>query len=141
MSTSPDAAAIQYQLGLLQRELDDTELLLRVVSSREPDGIEIRAVGSVLQTFYNGIESILSLLLKAASPSTENWHQRLLEVAVEQRILSEELFVQLDPYRRFRHKFRHSYGFTLKWEMMAPLVQGIVPAFSAFKDSIRLRDL
>jgi hypothetical protein len=123
---------IKFQIGLIRKELNDTEPLLKKVKLSEPDEIEIRAIGSVLQTFYNGIESILATYFDKNVFIENNWHQRVLEESLSRGVIDESLFLSLDLYRKFRHKFRHSYGFMLRWNMMEPLVSRLSDVFNEF---------
>ncbi len=120
----------------MEKEFLEVAPLWDVVKVRSPDPVEIRAVGSVLQTFYNGIESILSILLEIKGQTESSWHKKLLENALNKGIISEELFEKLDPYRRFRHKFRHSYGFTLTWDMMSPLMLELEDVFKKARSEL-----
>jgi len=36
-------------------------------------------------------------------------------------VISEDLMQRLKEYLRFRHLFRHIYGFELKWDRIKPL--------------------
>lgn len=129
-----DWDALQFQLSLIQRELDEVEPLFQVLESRPPDLVEIRAMGSVIQTFYNGVESCLVLLSGMPKTNSNQFHQKVLENA--QGVLSGSTVSSLDQYRRFRHKFRHSYGFTLTWDMMEPLVLQMKDVFQSFQKEI-----
>jgi uncharacterized protein YutE (UPF0331/DUF86 family) len=118
---------IRYQVDLLNRELSDVAPLLETITVRPPDSIEIRAVGAVLQTVYNGAEAILGSFVATDSSSSKDWHRRLLVLANDRGIIDEELMGQLDQLRRFRHRFRHAYGFSLSWQLLEPLVHLIDP--------------
>jgi hypothetical protein len=37
-------------------------------------------------------------------------------------VISRDLLERLQPYLQFRHVFRNSYSFQLRWEKMQPLV-------------------
>jgi uncharacterized protein YutE (UPF0331/DUF86 family) len=41
-------------------------------------------------------------------------HKDLLDLAVEQSVISQELSEALDSYRAFRHFFVHGYGIALQ---------------------------
>lgn len=136
MSKLPDCSAVFFQIGMLQKELADVSPLLELVLKREPDAVEIRAVGSVLQTFYNGVEAILDILTRDEGTNRQDWHKHLLEQSLVLGIVSEGLYSQLDQFRKFRHKFKHSYGFTLQWPMMAPLCGMLLKVFNEFKATL-----
>ena len=59
MCASLDLQLLRFKLASIRKELDDTAPLFRVLASKEPDAIEIRAAGSILQSIYNGIEAVL----------------------------------------------------------------------------------
>ena len=51
-------------------------------------------------------------------------------------VISNELFLLLDDFRAFRHKFRHSYSFELDWEKEAIVARKLKDAYKMFKDQI-----
>lgn len=65
-----------------------------------------------------------------------DWHKRLLESALNKDLISDEMFSMLDQFRRFRHKYRHSYGFTLNWEMMKPLNDILPRVYARLKEIV-----
>jgi hypothetical protein len=109
------------------------ELLLIRIKQSEPDNIELAALGTVLHSFYNGIEGIFLLVSKQIDKETPNdssWHQSLLhQVATptekRERLLSPEAASLLAPYMRFRHFFRHAYAFMLDWRRLKPLADDL----------------
>jgi len=40
-------------------------------------------------------------------------------------VIDHELASRLVDYLRFRHLFRHSYGYELQWRKLQPLIQGL----------------
>jgi uncharacterized protein YutE (UPF0331/DUF86 family) len=118
----PDCELIRYQAKLIKHELSDVDSLLSRVLQSEPDSIEMRAMAAVFQSVYNGVEIILIALLNSRGAETSSWHRRILRDSRDQEVITESEFDMLDQLMRFRHKFRHSYGFTLNWQMMKPLV-------------------
>jgi len=105
----------------LNKEMKD--LLAEI--EEQPSYVEIRAAASILHDFYSSIERIfkkIALLIDKNLPSGENWHIELLSqmakpfANIRGPVISEELFENLKEYLKFRHLFRHIYGFELKWE-------------------------
>jgi len=97
---------------------------------KEPTFIEIRACASILQDFYSGIEKIferIALVIDNNLPKGETWHIELLSQMakpfgnIRPPVISENLFEKLKEYLKFRHLFRHIYGFELKWERIKHL--------------------
>lgn len=92
--------------------------------------MEVRAAGSILHDFYCGIEKIferIAVAIDRSFPKGENWHtELLLQMAKSLRktrgkIISQDLMQKLKEFLRFRHLFRHIYGFELKWDRIRPL--------------------
>ena len=98
----------------------------------EPTYIELNALASFLQSFYNGIENILkriSQLVDGRSPRGDSSHADLLRAmaganAKRSAVISEDLRNRLNEYMRFRHVYRHGYAFRLEWARMAGLALG-----------------
>ena len=63
---SPDSIIknIEFELTLIERELETVKPLLNKILKEDPDYIEIRAVASTLHAFYNGIEKIFVIIAK-----------------------------------------------------------------------------
>jgi hypothetical protein len=122
----------------VERELLDTlvesfrPLVIEVAGEKEPTLFELNALGSFLQSYYNGIENIFKQIVKLvdrAMPRGESWHQELLNAmsaATTSRpaVISAETRAALKDYMDFRHVFRHGYGFRLDWKRMGPVVHG-----------------
>ena len=88
--------------------------------NKEPDFIEITAVGGILHAFYNGVENIFILIAKSLQfdfTSSSQWHRNLIDFMFAQNnFLQADLRPRLTEYMGFRHFFRHTYGYTIKWE-------------------------
>lgn len=70
-------------------------------------------MATCLLNLYNGIENIFKRILnylQISLPTTKTVHRDLLELAVKQNIISQELPEILDEYWAFRHFFIHGYG-------------------------------
>lgn len=52
------------------------------------------------------------------------------------RVTSDYLRDTLEEFLNFRHRFRHAYGFELRWNKMEPLVQGAEETFNRLKVEI-----
>jgi predicted nucleotidyltransferase len=100
----------------------------------EPTSIEIRAAGSIIHDFYGGVERIferIAVRLGPGLPAGESWHTFLLRSmeseakGIRAAVIDHELASRLVDYLRFRHLFRHSYGYELQWQKRQPRVQGL----------------
>ncbi len=73
--------------------------------------------------------------LDGGLPTGENWHQQLLQQAAElggqgrPPLWGQSLLLELDVYRRFRHRVRNLYNLELDSEQVLALAQP-VPALS-----------
>lgn len=113
-------------LERLKKELN--QLLLTKID--EKSSYEVRAAGSILHDFYCGVEKIferIAVIMDKNLPDGFNWRTDLLLQMVKPvdsvrgKFISEELTERLKEFLRFRHLFRHLYGFELKWERIKPL--------------------
>jgi hypothetical protein len=113
-------------------------------NENEPDHIELAALGSVLQSFYNGIEGIFLLIAKQIDetvPNDSSWHQVLLNRMTEitdkrPSVITPETADLLAMYMKFRHFFRHAYSFTLNWLRMSDLANSIMSVWQTAKDEL-----
>jgi len=127
---SPLISEIKSERKRLQNLVEELQELLNKIEGK-PNGVELRAVASILHDYYTGLEKIFRLIaieIDEDLPSGEEWHKRLLDrVAMEiddhrPPVIEEKLQDQLGEYLRFRHLFRGIYGFELKWQRCKPLV-------------------
>jgi len=120
------------------------ELLFTRLEQNEPDNIELAALGTVLHSFYNGIEGIFLLIAKQIdknTPSDLTWHQSLLNqmtTATSDRacLISADTAAALAAYLKFRHFFRHAYAFMLDWERLKPLSDDLISIWNAARAEI-----
>jgi hypothetical protein len=135
-----------FEISQIDKLLNDSKPLLDLYKIKTPDFIEMSAGAMTLHSFYNGIENILTLILKfydGQLPNSNKWHMEILEkafVSDEKRknIFSIELQTNLEEYLKFRHFVRHSYGFQLEWERMEDLTNGICTLWEAIKKDINI---
>jgi hypothetical protein len=114
---------LKIEIGNLERLNGEMKQLLTKISNK-PSFIEVRAAGSILHDFYCGVERIferIALSVDKNLPKGDNWHtELLLQMAkpfekIRDEIIAKELLQNLKEYLRFRHLFKHIYGFELKW--------------------------
>ena len=101
--------------------------------------IELAAIGTFIHNFYNGIENILKRVLfykQIEVKDTATWHKDLLKASFENGIIPTDLYHHLSNYLSFRHFFVHAYSFSLNWEDMKPLVEGVDEMLKQFKQEI-----
>lgn len=122
---------IALELNNLQRLVDEAKALCNHLSA-EPSSVELRALGSMVHDFYTACERIferVAVYLGPGLPAGENWHITLLrsmESEIEGKrpaVLEHKLAARLLDYLRFRHLFRHTYGYELEWDKLQALVE------------------
>ena len=119
-------------------------MFLKKSNLNNPDNFEKSAIGYLLHNFYNGCENIF----KNISSFFENnlaankYHRELLERMtleiedIRPRVISNELYILLDDFLGFRHKFRHSYSFELDWEREKLVLDKFDKTYTLFRKEI-----
>ena len=134
----------------IEFELNEIDTLLELYKNelfelnREPNLVELTALAGVLHSFYSGIERIFIIIAKNTDkklPSDLNWHKALLmQMATEnkhrQAVISLETKEMLSEYLVFRHFYRHSYSFRLKWKELKNLIIPIQQNWEEIKSEI-----
>jgi hypothetical protein len=118
--------------------------LLKRCERANPDPIELAALAAMLHSFYNGIENLLKRIaveMGEGLPAGDVWHRRLLDQMAKPAdarpaVLTEELRTRLRLYLDFRHVFRHSYTFDLRWEKMRDPALHCVETLAALRGSL-----
>ena len=136
---------IEHEILRMNKLFDSGKPLLDLCKISEPDFIESSAAGSFLQSFYNGIESIILLIFKTIKeniPNDFNWHKKLFEKAFETNekrtaIFKNEYKEQFAEYLSFRHYFRHSYGYEIDWKRLKPLINGVEKLWEILEEDIK----
>lgn len=138
------AESIAIELANLDRL--ETELI-ELLSEMDEDNLsfEVRAAGSILHDFYCGAEKIfkrIAVTIDKDLPAGMNWHTDLLlrmgipVDSVRGVVLSKSTINRLKEFLRFRHLFRHIYGFELKWERVEPLCLEVGKVLNVLKKEV-----
>ncbi|RDV81207.1 antitoxin [Ammonifex thiophilus] len=102
-------------------------------------------LGAALDDFYLCVERIFKMLATEVDellPKGESWHRDLLlqisrEIpGIRPPVISQELAVELDELRRFRHLFRNIYGHSLQEERVKELALKAVSLFERIKEEL-----
>jgi hypothetical protein len=120
--------------------------LLDKSATIDPNAIERTALGSVLHSFYTGLEGIFLTVAKRVDekvPSGERWHRDLLDqitapTDLRPTLISEKAKESLREYLAFRHFFRQAYAYVLHWEEMRSLVSDLKPTWTRIKTEIEM---
>ncbi len=95
----------------------------------------------VVHDFYNTIEKTFCQIaeeIDGGLPQGDAWYQRLLQrmtvaiPAYRPAVIDQTLAGRLGEYLRFRHLFRHIYGFELDWARIRPLLVDLPAVLAEF---------
>lgn len=148
MAESPYLALrtrLEDELVALERIVQGIEVALERTGAK-PDEFATRALSSYIDDFYKGCERIcerVAVTLDGGLPQGDRWHQTLLaqmgEPGAEGRppLFGGQLLLELDEYRRFRHRVRHIYGYELEAERVLALAQGLKPTFARVQRAVQ----
>ncbi len=144
MSPEKVISQIEFEIEQVDKLLDLYESLLNQSKNGEPDLVEITALASVLHSFYNGIENTFLTIAKRIDkvvPEGKQWHRDILiQMAkkTEKRspVISTELKIKLAEYLAFRHFYRHSYSFNLRWDEIEKLVCPLLKIWDEVKKEL-----
>lgn len=124
---------IEFKIKDIDKLFSEYELVFEKIETEKPDLFDMTILGSVLHSFYNGLENIFEIIAKNIDgevPSGNKSHQMLLhqmasENGIRDEIIDEDLYLKLREYATFRHFYRHAYSFQLNWEKMQPLIDNV----------------
>ena len=135
---------IAFEISQIDELIEKSSVLLQKCILQEPDFIELNAAGAILHSYYNGLENIFLLIRKNIDKtvlSSERWHSELLKsmfaaTEVRRPLFEKKLYDQLVDYMGFRHFFRHTYGYHLRWDLIKPLLMNIKENWNTVKSNI-----
>lgn len=136
---------IIFKIDDIDKLFSEYELIFEKIENAIPDLFDMTILGSVLHSFYNGLENIFEIIAKNIDgivPIGNKSHKELLHQMASKNnnrneIFNEELYIALREYATFRHFYRHAYSFQLNWEKMKPLVDNIHTVWTGVKSSLR----
>ena len=132
---------INFKISDLDKLFLEYDLIFKKAENEIPDLFDMTILGSVLHSFYNGLENIFEIIAKNIDnnvPIGNKSHQELLHQMVSENenraeIINEELYLKLREYATFRHFYRHAYSFQLNWEKMNPLIDNLQKVWNEVK--------
>lgn len=136
---------INFKSGEIDKLFSEYDLIFEKVKNEEPDLFDLTILGSVLHSFYNGIENIFTIIAKNIDgevPSGNKSHQELLhQMASENEkraaVIDEETYLVLREYATFRHFYRHAYSFQLNWDKMKSLTENVQNVWENIKKDLK----
>ncbi|RJP30997.1 MAG: antitoxin [Candidatus Omnitrophota bacterium] len=131
------------KLERLEREFLQVENKLQPAAS-DVSNYDRAAIGYYLHNFYNGCETIFLAIARFFENdlAKHSWHTNLLKrmmleiPEIRPSVIDEELYVLLDDFRGFRHKFRHSYTVELDWERERIVALKFTKTLQLFREQI-----
>lgn len=135
---------IKFNINEIDKLLMEYDLIFKKVKMHVPDIFDMTILGSVLHSFYNGVEKIFEIIAKNVDnkvPIGNKSHQELLRqmlISTDKRgpIIDECIYINLREYATFRHFYRHAYSFQMNWEKMRGLVENIHLIWKDLKQSL-----
>jgi hypothetical protein len=132
------------KIARLLREFSVVANKLEIPASEVPF-YDRAAIGYYLHNFYNGCETMFRCIARffENDMGPQTWHTDLLKrmrLAIpgfRPAVIDEELYLLLDDFRGFRHKFRHSYTFELDWERERLVAEKLPRAVSLLKAQLQ----
>lgn len=124
---------IQIELRQLHRVAESLRVFLERLSDA-PDEFQLLSIGAMLHHFYSGVERLferIAVRLDGDVPTGSRGHTDLLRRMehpwgnVRPAVIDHPLALRLMDYLRFRHLFRHNYGFELEWDRCRHLAEGL----------------
>jgi len=144
VSLEKTMSQVTFEIQQIDQLFTSYSELLEKSKTEEPTLIELTAIGSILHSFYNGIENIFKTIGKNIDgkiPSGNHWHSQLIKQMSESTykrdpIISGALKERLVDYLAFRYFFRNSYSFFLKWNELKKLTDPVMTVWLEFKIEI-----
>ncbi|GAB6172356.1 hypothetical protein JCM15765_18340 [Paradesulfitobacterium aromaticivorans] len=144
MSLDKAISQVNFEIQQIDELLISYKDLFENSLVKEPSLIELTAIGSVLHSFYNGVENIFESIGKNIDgrlPTGNHWHIELLKQMTQDThkrppVISEGLKGRLTEYLAFRHFYRNSYSFFLKWDELKKLVNPIESIWAECKNEL-----
>jgi len=132
---------IRFKINDIDKLFSEYDLIFKKIEMQTPDLFDMTILGSVLHSFYNGLENIFEIIAKnidGVVPNGNKSHQELLhqmasENGKRNEILNDGLYLKLREYATFRHFYRHAYSFQLNWEKMNPLIDNLQTVWNEVK--------
>ncbi len=132
-----ELATIQQTVDTLAAVVDQADTVAEI--SVTP------ALAAYLKDFNIGCERLAERVVVALDgglPTSENWHQQLLQQAAEPGgqarppLWERSLLLKLDAYRRFRHRVRHLYNLDLDSKQVLALAQPVPALFGQVQQAV-----
>ena len=126
---------VGYELENLRRIVGKVKKAISRL--RQPPKEErLIALGKYVLDFYECVERLFERIEKRLGvpiPTGSSWHTF---EGKRPAVIDHDLALRLHRYLRFRHLFRHTYGYELVWGELRPLVEGLPEVFNALRTQL-----
>ena len=137
-------ADVLDEVEAIEQTLKDLASVKEKLTPEKVDNTQKAAIGTFLMNFYVGVENIVKRICKVyyqKIPRGHSWHKELLDLSYNPPggkipIFQSSIVERLNPYRGFRHVFISGYGFKLRLELMASLIDNIDSLWTDIKKAI-----
>jgi len=136
---------LQDELVALRRVQRGLAAAVTRVQGEPLDEFTARALATYVEDFYTGCERIserIAVTLDGGLPEGRDWHRALLGQMADPggynrpALFSGNLLLELDEFRRFRHRVRHIYGYELDPDRVFILAQATETTFMAVQAAV-----
>jgi hypothetical protein len=131
---------IEEAVFILMRKNEATVLLLQEWLDKESwNPMEAIGVASVVANIYNGIETLLELLIRKVHGkeiSGAEWHKAVISKAHELGYVPDEILGVINGMRDFRHVKRHGYDLELEPDIVRENAPEAVQAHNIIANKI-----
>jgi hypothetical protein len=132
---------VEQELKELSEGVAEVERIMGKYQQSQDSDL-LPAVAMNLQSFYTGVERVMVavvLYCEQAVPEGQDWHRQLLrqmgqDDLVRPALISEDLLLDLDELRRFRHVVRSIYAFKLDPALLFPITQRLPQCYQLFRE-------
>jgi len=130
---------IEFNISEIDLLFSEFAPFLKDMNYCNPDLIQMTVMGHIIESFYTGVEAIFENIIKETDgfiPKSSKSHQDLLNNIHDKTVINEDTYLTLSEYLKFRHVFRYSYSFKLKWEKFKPLANILFETWDKVKKQI-----
>jgi hypothetical protein len=124
---------------LMQKNESTTRLLQEWLGRASWNAMEAIGVASVVANVYNGIETVLELLIRRVHGreiTGREWHKAVIAAARDLGYVPDEILDIVNGMRDFRHVKRHGYDLELDPDMVRANAPEAVYAHNIISDRI-----
>ncbi|MEM9164304.1 MAG: nucleotidyltransferase domain-containing protein [Cyanobacteria bacterium P01_F01_bin.4] len=140
---------LEDELSAIEKTIDTLNTLLAQADTI-PEIALVPAMAGYIEDFYSGCERLaerVAVTVDDGLPDGRNWHEQLLRQMAEPGsqgrpplrlpLWERSLLLDLDGYRRFRHRARHLYNLDLYGQRVLGFAQQVPTVFSQVQQAVK----